>query len=116
MTATFDKITPDRPVWRKNWSLHPTPDLHQPESIHRDVSPESYWWRTERQTLTRSPHNEAVLFTIRNRVEPLSWILSRPDEAAAFGETLNSMKAETIEYKGLNSIHQELVRTLMLGR
>jgi dimethylamine monooxygenase subunit A len=115
MTATFDKISPDRPVWRKNWSLHSTPDLHQPESIHEARSPEDYWWRTERQTLTRSNASEAILFTIRNRAEPLSWIMKRADEAAAFAQTLSSIAPETIEYKGLTSSHQDIVRALMLG-
>jgi len=115
MTATFDKITSDRPVWRKNWSLHSTPDLHQPESIHQDRHPQEYWWRTERQTLTRSTESETILFTIRNRAEPLAWIMARPDEAAAFAETLRSMSPETIEYKGLTGAHQELVRALMLA-
>ena len=115
MTATFDKITSDRPVWRKNWSLHSTPDLHQPESIHQDRDPQEYWWRTERQTLTRSTESEAILFTIRNRAEPLAWIMGRPDEAAAFAETLRSMSPETIEYKGLTGAHQELVHALMLA-
>jgi len=115
MTATFDKITSDRPVWRKNWSLHSTPDLHQPESIHQDRDPQEYWWRTERQTLTRSSESESILFTIRNRAEPLAWIMGRPDEAAAFAETLRSMSPETIEYKGLTGAHQELVRALMLA-
>jgi dimethylamine monooxygenase subunit A len=115
MTATFDKITTERPVWRKNWSLHSTPDLHQPESIHDECDPLEYWWRTERQTLTRSSESESILFTIRNRAEPLAWIMGRPDEAAAFAETLNSMSPETIEYKGLAGAHQEIVRALMLA-
>lgn len=116
MTATFDKITSTRPVWRKNWSLHSTSDLHQPVSIHHDTAPQNYWWRTERQTLTRSPESESILFTIRNRAEPLSWILSRSDEARAFAETLQSMSPETIGYKGLTSSHQDIVRALMLSQ
>lgn len=116
MTATFDKITPNRPVWRKNWALHSTPDLHQPISIHEETAPRDYWWRTERQTLTRSAESESILFTIRNRAEPLSWILARPDESRAFGETLQSMSTETIDYKGLTTSHQDIVRALMLAQ
>lgn len=115
MTPTFDKITSDRAVWRKNWSLHSTSDLHQPESIHEAVDPQMYWWRTERQTLTRSAESESILFTIRNRAEPLSWIMARPEEAGAFAATLESMSPETIEYKGLSADHQRIVRTLMIA-
>ena len=112
MTATFDKITADRPVWRKNWSLHSTADLHQPTSIHEPARPADYWWRTERQTLTRSSQGEFLFFTIRNRAEPLAWIQNEPESAALFAETLASFSLETIEYKGLNRDHQEIINYL----
>jgi hypothetical protein len=114
MTATFDKISADRPVWRKNWSLHSTEDLHQPTSIHEAAKPEEYWWRTERQTLTRSLTGELLFFTIRNRAEPLAWISSDIEGAALFAETLASFSPETIEYKGLQRDHQEIINYLRL--
>lgn len=109
MTATFDKITADRPVWRKNWSLHSTADLHQPTSIHATAAPENYWWRTERQTLTRAACGEFLYFTIRNRAEPLWWISESPESAELFAQTLESLLPETIEYKGLVSDHQKII-------
>ena len=109
MTATFDKITADRPVWRKNWSLHSTADLHQPTSINKPAQPSDYWWRNERQTLTRSSVGEFLFFTIRNRAEPLSWITNEPDSGALFAETLASFSPETIEYKGLQRDHQGII-------
>jgi hypothetical protein len=109
MTATFDKISADRPAWRKNWSLHSTADLHQPTSIHQAAQPEDYWWRTERQTLTRSRKGEFLFFTIRNRAEPLKWIKEDPDSSTAFAETLASLLPETIEYKGLQRDHQLII-------
>ena len=109
MTATFDKITANRPVWRKNWSLHSTADLHQPTSIHAPATPENYWWRTERQTLTRAACGEFLYFTIRNRAEPLSWITESPESAELFAQTLESLLPETIEYKGLVSDHQKII-------
>lgn len=109
MLATFDKIGRDRPVWRKNWSLHSTSDLHQPESIHREVEPSQYWWRTERQTLTRAMEGDFLFFTIRNRAEPLAWIKDDPQHAAAFAQTLETFLPETIEYKGLRTDHQRII-------
>jgi len=109
MTATFDKVTVDRPVWRKNWSLHSTEHLHQPTSIHEPAAPENYWWRTERQTLTRARAGEFMYFTIRNRAEPLHWIKSDPQASQLFAETLASYSPETIEYKGLVKDHQAIV-------
>jgi hypothetical protein len=115
MTATFDKITADRPVWRKNWSLHSTQDLHQPTSIHEVAQPEDYWWRTERQTLTRSRSGDFLFFTIRNRAEPLAWIKSDTESATHFAETLASFSPETIEYKGLLKDHQAIIDYLRNG-
>jgi hypothetical protein len=109
MTATFDKVGVDRPVWRKNWSLHSSADLHQPTSIHTPAKPEDYWWRTERQTLTRSRTGDFLYFTIRNRAEPLNWIKSNPESASLFAETLASFAPETIEYKGLVKDHQAII-------
>ncbi len=109
MTATFDKITVDRPVWRKNWSLHSTADLHQPTSIHEPAHPENYWWRTERQTLTRSAIGEYLYFTIRNRAEELSQIKENPDASIAFAQTLETFSPETIEYKGLLRDHRAII-------
>jgi hypothetical protein len=112
MTPTFDKVTADRPVWRKNWSLHSTEDLHQPTSIHAPATPENYWWRTERQTLTRSNDGNYLYFTIRNRVEPLHWIKKDPEAASAFAHTLETLLPETIEYKGLVKDHQAIIEYL----
>jgi hypothetical protein len=109
MTATFDKVGVDRPVWRKNWSLHSTADLHQPTSIHAPAKPADYWWRTERQTLTRSRSGDFLYFTIRNRAEPLAWIKSDPHSSTLFAETLASFSPETIEYKGLMKDHQAII-------
>lgn len=109
MTATFDKISADRAVWRKNWSLHSTSDLHQPTSIHAPANPEDYWWRTERQTLTRSRTGDFLYFTIRNRAEPLSWIKADQESAVLFAETLASFTSDTIEYKGLQQDHQAII-------
>lgn len=97
MTPVFDRL--NRQVWRLNWTLHATDELHQIERATETAPPEGYFWRTERQTLTRT--GEHVLFTIRNRAEPLSWILADPERAELFAQTLESMVPETREYKGL---------------
>lgn len=109
ITATFDKISSERAVWRKNWSLHSTSDLHQPTSIHAPSNPDDFWWRTERQTLTRSRSGDFLYFTIRNRAEPLSWIKENQESATLFAETLASFTPETIEYKGLQKDHQAII-------
>ena len=113
MSLTFDKLTSERQVWRLNWALHPDPNLHQPDSHSISVAPDKYWWRTERQTLTKLDGQDHVLFTIRNRAEPLSQILNDPISANAFAQTLNTMSPESIAYKGLTTDHQAIVDYLM---
>jgi hypothetical protein len=113
MALSFDKLNSDRQVWRLNWALHSQPVLHQPTAVHQSAAPAEYWWRTERQTLTKLPGADHVLFTIRNRVEPLSQLMQRPSEAAAFAQTLSTMSNETIAYKGLTQDHKAVVDYLM---
>jgi hypothetical protein len=112
MSTTFEKIMADRPVWRRNWSLHSTADLHQPTSIHQPAAPDHYWWRTERQTLTRLGDSDSLLFTIRNRAEPLSWIKNDPEAAQAFAETIATMSPETLEYKSLVNDRDAIIEYL----
>jgi hypothetical protein len=91
MGDTFNKDKVDRPVWRKNWSLHETSILHEPFYLGKSAQVEEYWWRTERQTLTASADQRYLLFTIRNRSEPFSWIKSDPQTAQQFAKTLATL-------------------------
>ena len=77
-----------------------------------DAEPWDYWWRTERQTLTKLEGRDHILFTIRNRTEPLSLIKQNPEAAKGFGEALASLSPETIAYKGLSEQHQQIVDAL----
>jgi hypothetical protein len=113
MSLTFDKLSSDRQVWRLNWALHQEPILHQPTAESQTANPADYWWRTERQTLTKLVDGDHVLFTIRNRAEPLTQLLAQPANAHAFAQTLQTMTPETIAYKGLTKDHQALVDYLM---
>jgi len=112
MSYTFDRITETRPVWRRNWSLHSTPELHEPTYTPHNAMPNQYWWRTERQTLTRLPQQDYLLFTIRNRAEPLSWILNDPVAKSVFAETLRSLTPEMVEYKRIVQDRDALVAYL----
>lgn len=116
MSLTFDKLTPDRQVWRLNWALHQEPELHQPIATAKTAAPKDYWWRTERQTLTKLVADNHVLFTIRNRVEPLAQLLSDVESARAFAQTLETMTPETVAYKGLTKDHQAVIDYLMSGQ
>ncbi|MBW8827141.1 MAG: DUF3445 domain-containing protein [Acidobacteria bacterium] len=64
----------DRPVWRRNWFIHGSSELHQPEPPPLSAgtcAPEDLWLRSERQALRRLPSTGALLFTIRTQQAPL---------------------------------------------
>jgi hypothetical protein len=72
MARFFDRLRPGRGVWRLNWSVIDSPDLHQPGGHFRtgrvqDLTAENIgartWLRVERQTLRRLPLS--IVFTIR---------------------------------------------------
>lgn len=88
-----DRLIVDHPVWRRNWFVNATDELHQPDGggsmylpgqqapvIQPDGSP--MWIRSERQTLRRLPVSDAIVFTIRIQQAPLGVLRERPDIAA----------------------------------
>jgi hypothetical protein len=84
-----DRLTVERPVWRRNWFVSPTDELHLPafppglvlpDQIASDGTP--MWIRSERQTLRRLFRTDAILFTIRVQLAPLGALRRRPDLAA----------------------------------
>ncbi len=103
----FDRLPPDRVVWRRNFSVKPYPHLHLPvvsselpsaaRSIGHDGSP--YWIRTERQTLRRLPGLPAIVFSIRVQTAPARVLRERPDVAAALARHLRSWGDEQRDYK-----------------
>jgi hypothetical protein len=92
-----DRLTADRPVWRRNWFVSPTEELHLPSfppglvipaRIERDGTP--MWIRSERQTLRKLPRSDAILFTIRVQLAPLAVLLQRPDVASRMLQVVRS--------------------------
>jgi hypothetical protein len=113
LSDSFDRLSSDRPVWRRNWSLHTTPQLHEPRFSGERATPENYWWRTERQTLTKSPDGKYLLFTIRNRAEPFSWIKQNAEASKAFAETLRTLSDSMLDYKRIREDKEKLISYLL---
>jgi dimethylamine monooxygenase subunit A len=95
-------LRPDRPVWRRNWSIHDDPTLHLPRPTPpRPVEPPTgLWLRSERQTLSRLPRTGAVLFTIGTQQVPLSVLADRPDLATAMADAIEAWSEDMRAYKG----------------
>jgi hypothetical protein len=108
--AALARLSPERPVWRLNWSLHDDPALFQPEGHGRaDAGPQvtaedagaTVWFRVERQTLRRLPTPGAVLFTIRTHQWPLAELAGVPGACAQLASTLRSVPPDFAVYKSL---------------
>lgn len=103
----FDRLRPDRIVWRRNLSIQPFPHLHLPVQkfdtrarrvdVGDDGSP--FWIRSERQTLRRLVDHEAIVFTIKIQTVPARAMLARPDLARAISEQIASWDDALIDYK-----------------
>jgi hypothetical protein len=101
----FDRLSAERPVWRRNWFVSPTNELHlpggpgdvpAPERIAPDGSP--MWLRSERQTLRLLPRTGAVVFTILVQLAPLGVLRARPDLAARKLRAIRSWDAAKRAY------------------
>jgi hypothetical protein len=112
----FAALQVDRPVWRANWSIVDTPELFRPPELRRRrraiaaaQAGEQLWLRVERQTLRRLPGCGAVVFGIRNHVEPLAAVTAAPEVAQALALRIREMPADMADYKGLTSIRAPLL-------
>jgi dimethylamine monooxygenase subunit A len=119
-SAFFDRIKPDRPVWRLNWTLIDHPDLHQPDVAGRRHASaggdpgRDLWFRVERQTLRRLEAHPAVLFTIRTFVTPLGQLVDTyPETVDALLATLPTVPQATLDYKGWGGLVEDLMAWLL---
>ena len=73
----FNGIKVERPLWRFNKLYYEAPDLHQPRTFSNPRKilgrNEGKYIRSEKQTLTRLPKSNAVIFTIH------TFVLDPPD-------------------------------------
>ncbi len=98
----LDRLRPDRPVWRRNWSIHDDPAYFLPDPTPPRPAdpPAGLWLRSERQTLRRLPRSQAVLFTIRTQQVPLADLAAHPAAAHAMAAAIRSWSPALRAYKG----------------
>lgn len=111
-----DRLQPDRPVWRRNWLVHASDELHLPEPppplVVPPEVPDGLWLRSERQTLRRLPLTDAVVFTIRTQQVPLAAVASRPDVARGLAAAIAAWSADLVAYRGAGAWHTPALRWL----
>jgi len=96
------RLRPERPVWRRNWSIHDDPSywLPDPTPPRAVEPPQGLWLRSERQTLRRLSTPGAVLFTIRTQQVPLAVVAERPDVARRMAASIEAWSPDLCRYKG----------------
>jgi dimethylamine monooxygenase subunit A len=111
----FASIRAERPVWRANWALVDTPELHlapehrgKPAPVSAEDAGDRLWLRVERQTLRRLPRSGDVLFTIHTSVVPLADVLGTPAAAKALAARVRAMPEELARYKSIAPIRAPL--------
>lgn len=104
----FDGLR-DAPVWRRNWFVHPDPDLFQPDRpangdpvvAAADVG-DSLYLRSERQTLRRLDVEGAwILFTIRIQQTSLGAFAADADRRRRLVTYLTEAQPSACSHHGL---------------
>lgn len=116
------RLQPQRPVWRRNWSLAVLPDLdlsprlgpldQQKSTVTADNAGERVFYRVERQTLVRMARHPVVLFTVRTYVAPLAQLTSNPQWTAAMAQLLRQLDPAILDYKGITPYLRPLLEHL----
>lgn len=113
----FDKLTVERPLWRVNWTVMDSGELHQPTAVRSPDAmeinssniEESLHFRRERQTLRKLPISGDILFTIRTYSDTFSKVVRQfPDFRRHIGTTMTGSTPQLIDYKGWANILNEL--------
>jgi hypothetical protein len=119
-TATqnlFDKLTVERPIWRVNWTVMDSGELHQPTAprgpealqVSSENIEQALHFRRERQTLRKLPESGDILFTILTFTDPFATVVEQfPEFRRNIGTTIAGASPQTGEYKGWVKILNDL--------
>jgi len=117
----IERLKADRPVTRLNWAVKATGQLdltnrwdERVREWNAMVNPsnaqERCWMRVERQTLSRLPFTNHVLFTVRTYTQPVA-TLSIEHRAILLG-VLQSCPEDMLRYKGIQPFVTPLIESL----
>jgi len=113
----FDKLSIERPVWRVNWTVMDSGELHQPTAVRSPDAmeitsaniEEALYFRRERQTLRKLPDSGDILFTIRTYSDTFAQVVKQfPDFRQHIGATIAGSTPQLVDYKGWANILNEL--------
>jgi hypothetical protein len=108
----LERLKTERPVWRLNWSILATGELNRAtrfgheldgdrEGVHAQNAGQRCFFRTERQTITRLPRTNALLFTVHTYIAPIADLVADAAFRAKLIGVLHSAPPAIIAYKGM---------------
>lgn len=110
MDRLFAGLTPDRLLWRLNFSLLDDPALHQPgghndpdagQGLTADNIGDQLWFRVERQALRLLPKTETTVFTVRIHQARLRDVVTTPERARDLASAIDGMSNGMRRYKSI---------------
>lgn len=118
----FDRLEPSKPMWRLNWTVLDTDELHLPTpSARRALALPSdlgdLTFRVERQTFRALPVSGGVVFTIRTTTARLGDLVASDAAVAAdLHATLSTVDDDVAAYKGWTDLLGPLLTWLEVRR
>lgn len=111
----IEKIKPEKPVMRFNWSLQFGNELSvRPDEMNsssnnsKEKILNNIYWRVERQTLRRLPKTKAVVFSIRIFLHAMNDLAQEKDFLNNLKVILSQLPNDEKAYKSLTAIEEAL--------
>ena len=114
MDRFFDKLSPARPVARRNWFFHDDPTFYQPHrgpqrAIDNADDAGKLFVRSEWQTLRRLAFSNLIIFTVKTQVAPISELKERTAVAEQMCVFLESASLRALENKHADTRNQAIL-------
>lgn len=100
----------DRPVWRRNWFIHPNPDRYQPSSprggdpvVAGGRALTHLWMRSERQVLRRVLAPDWAVFSIKIQQASLAELFVTEGRQARVAQYLSDASAGDVAHHGVSA-------------
>ena len=117
MDRFFDKLSPARPVVRRNWFFHDNPTFFAPTRqdhipIEDPDDAGRLYVRSEWQTLRRLAFSNLIIFTVKTQVAPISELKARSRVVEQMRIFLESASQRSLENKGALTRSQAILEYL----
>lgn len=115
VNRVFEALRVGRPLYRINWLVHATSELHLPlgasdklVEAYGDKGP--FYLRTERQTLVRLPRSGAIAFGIKTTICPIEALT--PEQASGLYNAFAALDPDVIAYRAGGPLHAAALAAL----